>query len=515
MAQSLEQTQQSIQTQQLSTLQVAVAKMVELPITELAARVQDEMVDNAALEEKDNDNYPDSTEESDNMFDSTETDNDSPDSEFDDNHTEQDVTNYEENDSYGNDSDVMGDYLTADDVPDYLRQRAEEQDNRGEYQLAGYTSFYEELQKQINEYNLNETEQQLLEYLIGSLDEDGFLRKELSTVVDELVIYHGIETTVDDMERLLNILQHFEPRGIGARSLQECLHIQLTDPERRTPYTEYALTVIDKYFNDFVKHHWDILKTRLKVDEETFNHIIHELTHLNPMPGSAMNDTIEASAPTVVPDFYVQVNDDNEITVSLNQGDVPELRISRAFSDSLKQFGNNRSNLSREQKDAYTYARQKVDAARSFINLLSRRRQTLLSVMHAIVENQKDFFLNDDDELLLKPMTLKEVAAMANVDISTVSRVTSSKYVQTYYNTYPLKFFFSTQFTASDGNELSARLVKAKLEEIISNEDKKHPLADELLATALKEAGFNVARRTVAKYRDMLGYPTARLRKEI
>ena len=512
MAQSLEQTQETIQTQQLATLQVAVAKLVELPITELATRVQDEIVGNAALEEKDDDDFPTPTDENtDNSYDSDDNENESgeerPDNED---------NGYEENDSFGSDSDAMGDYLTADDMPDYLRQQAEEKDNRGEYQLTGYTSFYDELQKQINEYGLNEKERVLIEYLIGSLNEKGFLQKELNVLVEELAIYHNVETTTDELEHLLGILQHFEPRGIGARSLQECLHIQLTDPERRTPYTGYALTVIDKYFNDFYKHHWDVIKTRLKLDDDTYSHVIRELTHLNPTPGSAMNDTIAASAPTIIPDFYVEVSDDNRITVSLNQGDVPELRISRSFSDSLKQYGGNRTRkLTHEQRDAYTYAKQKVDAAKSFINLLSRRRQTLLSVMRAIVEQQKAFFLNDDDDLQLKPMTLKEIAAMANVDISTVSRVTSCKYVQTAYNTYSLKYFFSTQFTSSDGNELSARLVKAKLEEIISAEDKKHPLSDDALAHALNEAGFTVARRTVAKYRDMLGYPTARLRKEI
>lgn len=513
MAQSLEQTQETIQTQQLSTLQVAVAKLVELPIMELATRVRDEMVDNAALEENDGDDYPNSSEDTDNQLDSNN-ENDSEENDDYDDHSDNDDNNYDENETYGNEADAMGDYLTADDVPDYLRQRAEEQDNKGEYQMSGYTSFYEELQKQINEFNLNDKERNLIEYLIGSLDEDGFLRKDLTILADELAIYYNIQTTAEELEHVLHILQHFEPLGIGARSLQECLHIQLSDPDRRTPYTSYALTVVDKYFTDFVKRHWDSLKSRLKVDDDTFDHIIHELTHLNPMPGSAMNDTIQTSAPTVVPDFYLQVNDDNVISISLNQGDIPELRISQAFSDSLKQYGGNRANLTREQKDAYTYARQKVDAARSFINLLSRRRQTLLAVMNAIVEMQKDFFLNEDDDLLLKPMTLKEIAARTNVDISTVSRVTSSKYVQTYYNTYPLKFFFSTQFTSSDGNELSARLVKAKLGEIIAGEDKNHPLADEALTEALKAAGFNVARRTVAKYRDMLGYPTARLRKE-
>lgn len=509
MPQRLEQTQAAIQTQQLSSLQVAVAKLVELPITELATRVRNEMVDNAALEEKDGDEFDVKHDEQH----VEERENTEQESEED---IQIDKANtYEEDESYGTEADAMGDYFSADDVPDYLQQRADAQRERNEIQYSSATSFYDELQSQIREHNLNNHETELMEYLIGSLDEDGFLRKNLDVLVDELAIYHNIFTTTSELERLLHVLQCFEPRGIGARSLQECLHIQLTDPDHHTPYTEMALMVVDRYFKDFVNRHWDIIKHRLNVDNQTMDHIRHELTHLNPMPGSALSESAGIGAPTIIPDFFISVTSEGRIDISLNQGDVPELRISRAFRDSIKQYsGNKNKQLSREQKDAYTYARQKVDAAQSFINLLTRRRQTLMAVMRTIVELQKPFFLEDDDESLLRPLTLKEVAERANVDISTVSRVTSSKYVQTLYSTYPLKFFFSSQFTASNGDELSARHIKVALRELINNENKRHPLTDEELAAALKEQGYNVARRTVAKYRDMLGAPTARLRKE-
>lgn len=509
MAQHLEQTQAAVQTQQLSSLQVAVAKLVELPIVELATRVKDEMVDNAALEEADDGTFPETPEEKNDNDDSDQFDNE----DNEENSRDEEENSFEESENYGSEADAMGDYFSADDVPDYLQQRAEEQRDRNEFQYAGSSSFYEELQKQISEYNLNEHERELIEYLIGSLDEDGFLRKDMETLSDELLIYHNIETDTAELERLLGVLQSFEPHGIGARDLQECLHIQLSDPDRKTPYTSYALKVVDHYFKDFANHHWDVVKQRLKVDDETFRHILHELTHLNPKPGSSMNESISTTAPTIVPDFYISVTSDGEIQISLNQGDVPELRVSPSFKESIKQYGGNKSNLSREQKEAYTYARQKVDAAQSFINLLTRRRQTLMAVMRAIVDMQSAFFLEDDDELQLRPLTLKEIAERAGVDISTVSRVTSSKYVQTLYSIYPLKFFFSSQFTTSDGEELSARLVKAALQQIIEKEDKKHPYSDEKLAECLKAEGYNVARRTVAKYRDMLGLPTARLRK--
>ena len=320
--------------------------------------------------------------------------------------------------------------------------------------------------------------------------------------------------TAQELEEALHVLQQFEPRGIGARDLKECLHLQLTDPERQTPTTKLALAVVDRYFKDFVDHHWDLVKQRLNMDDDTFERVRHTLKHLNPRPAAAYEVGVGETAPTVVPDFYVTLDSDGTPRVTLNGGDVPELHVSRAFRESIEQYAEAKGTLSRSQKDAYVYARKKVEAAKSFLNLLERRRVTLLTVMQAIAEMQQDFFKADDDETLLRPMTLREVAERAGVDISTASRVTSSKYVQTVYGTYPLKFFFSQLFTGGDGEELSARKIKARLCELIAAEDKKHPLADEALAALLKQEGFPVARRTVAKYRDAAGLPSARLRKE-
>lgn len=506
MAQKLEQTQAAVQTQQLQTLQVALAKMVELPVEELAERVRNEMLDNAALEEKDDD-FSDSDNEEGNEASEDSTNNN------EEEHTEDD-TDYDNGnaDDFGTEADAMGDYFSEDDVPDYLRQRADAERERTQMDFSGATSFYDELRSQIREHNLTPHEEELMEYIIGSLDNDGFLRKDLPTLCDELAIYHNVETTPDELERVLHILQQFEPRGIGARSLQECLHIQLSDPDRHSPYSKLALQVVDRCFKDFASRRWDLIANRLHIDEETLAHVKHELTHLNPMPGSALSDSATANLPTVTPDFFVRLSPDGEPIVTLNNGDVPELRVSRAFRQSIKEYGANRTKLNRQQRDAYTYARQKVDAAQSFINLVTRRRQTLLAVMRTIVSMQLPFF-EDDDEQQLRPLTLKDVAERVGVDISTVSRVTNSKYVQTLYGTYPLKFFFGTQFTSSEGDELSARQVRAALREVIENEDKSHPMSDEALAAELKKKGLDVARRTVAKYRDMLGFPTARLRK--
>lgn len=504
MGQNLEQTQAAVQTQQMSSLQVAVAKMVELPVTELAARVRDELMENAALEESDGSDLP--------VTDDTDrTDEDEHD---EDDRSAEDETDYDDGEDYGTGNDELGDYFSTDDIPEYLRQRADEQREHSDFQYSAAASFYEELRNQISEHNLDERQRGLMEYLIGSLDEDGFLRKDLGAIADELAIYHNVETTSEELAGLLAVLQTFEPRGIGARSLQECLRIQLSDPERKTRWTPLAQQVVERCFNDFMNHRWDTVKQRLKMDDETFAHVRDELTRLNPRPGSALNESVNAGAQAVIPDFYVETDDEGQVTVHLNHGDVPEVRVSPAFRESIRQYGTHRTKLSREQQDAYTYARQKVEAARSFINLLSRRRITLLGVMNGIVEKQRAFFVHEDDEAELVPLTLKEIAAVANVDVSTVSRVTSSKYVQTNYGIYPLKFFFSTQFTASNGDELSARKVKTALREIIDTEDRHRPLSDEALAAALKEAGYNVARRTVAKYRDMIGVPVARLRKE-
>lgn len=525
MPQKLEQHTEAVQQQQLSNLQVAVAKLVELPVTDLAERVRNEMLDNAALEEADEresgeDAYEGADREDDGYGDGADNGGDDDLGGGDDaandgdgNGVEPDMEDPYGGTDYGDEADAMGDYLSADDAPDYLVQRAEGETERREVPLSGGLSFYEDLKSQIGERDLTEHESEVMEYLVGSLDADGFLRKDDATLADELAIYRGVQTTADEVARLVGVLQTFEPRGVGARSLRECMRIQLSDPERRTPYTQMALTVVDKYFKDFAAKHWDAVRRRLGVDEETFSHVLHELTHVNPLPGTALGETAAATSPAVVPDFYVEVRADGEAVVTLNSGEVPELRVSRAFRESISQYAARRGKLTREQRDAYVYARGKVEAAQSFINLLSRRNQTLLAVMRAIVRLQRPFF-DEDDEDLLRPLALKDVAALAGVDISTASRVTSSKYVQTSYGLYPIKFFFSSQFTASDGEELSARKVRAELRSLIEGEDKRKPYSDDALAAMLKERGFAVARRTVAKYRDAMGFPTARLRKE-
>ena len=313
MPQKLEQSQSMEQVLQQSTLQIAVANLVELPITMLAERVRDEMIDNAALEEVDKDDFPapDNDERSDADDDFDNDDNKETDERSD---ADEDFSDTDER-SGSTDGDDFGDYLSEDDIPAYLRERAEAQDNTTEMQWADSSSFYDDLQQQVGEYDLTDHEKKVLEYLIGSLDEDGFLRKDLTFIEDELLLYHQTQTSPEELKKLLHILQSFEPRGIGARSLQECLRLQLTAPEHRTPYTAAALTVVDKYFKDFTSRKWDVLRDKLKVDEDFFDHVLHELTHLNPAPGRAFGDAAGSQAPTVIPDFFVHVTDDGTVKV--------------------------------------------------------------------------------------------------------------------------------------------------------------------------------------------------------
>lgn len=488
MPQKLIQNQQLTQTQQLTPQQLQLIKLLELPVADLAQRVKDEMVDNAALEET-GDNAP---------ADDEAWDADTPESDT------------------GTDAgtDERQDYFNDDDVPDYVLERAAAEENRRERVITEGTSFYESLRSQIGEHDLTPKQEELVEYLIGSLDDDGLLRKDMATLADELMIYHNIEATPEEMDEALHVLQTFDPRGIGARSLQECLHLQLADPDTlRQPWRTEALQVVDRMFDDFKHKRWDNIAYRLGVSADDFQHILHVLTHLNPRPGLGLGESHSQTAQQVIPDFTVHaLPDGGGFDIRLNEDDVPTLHVSPAFRQSIEQYRQQRTGLTRQQHDAYVYARQKVESAQNFIDALQRRHETLLAVMQTIVSMQQDFF-TDGDELSLHPMILNDVAQRVGINISTVSRTVNSKYVETDFGVYPLKFFFSTSFATADGGEQAARKVKVALRRLIDEEDKNHPLSDEALTAALARQGMNVARRTVAKYREQLGLPVARLRR--
>ena len=330
-------------------------------------------------------------------------------------------------------------------------------------------------------------------------------------MIDELILYRGIYTNDEELEHILSIIQEFEPAGIGARNLQECLLLQLKrKPD--SPLKKIEWDIIDKYCDDFTRKNKEKIMQRLNLSEEIYLEATNELTKLNPRPGSSLGEVIGKNFQQIIPDFIVDTDEGGNITFTLNNGNVPELHLSREFNMLLEEHTTNKENQSKESKDAFLFLKQKVDAAQGFINAVKQRQETLTTTMQAIIDLQRPFFL-EGDETLLKPMILKDVAERAKLDVSTVSRVSNSKYVQTDYGIFPLRFFFSDGFTTGEGEELSVREIKHFLEECVANENKDMPYTDDELADMLKEKGYPIARRTVAKYRQQLNIPTARLRR--
>lgn len=481
------QSQQQIQT--LSPQQILVVKLLELPAIELEDRIHAELLENPALEEGKEELTAEDV--------ATEIENDSA----------------EDNAEY----DSLGDYLTEDDIPDYKLQ--ENNRSKGEQMedipFSDTTSFYELLQVQVAEQDFTEDQRRLAEYLIGSLDDDGLLHKSLSSISDELAIYSGIDAPEKQLEEILMVIQNFDPPGIGARSLQECLLIQIRRKKTENepdPNLDIQERIIRDCYEEFTRKHWDKIIQKLKLNEEDFELAISEITKLNPRPGSSLGETIGRNLQQIVPDFIAETYDDETVHISLNNKNIPELRISRNFAEMAEEHVKNRANQSRESKEAMMFLKQKMDSAQGFIDAVKQRQNTLMTTMEAIVNLQRPFFL-EGDESLLRPMILKDVAELTGLDISTISRVSNSKYVQTNYGIYPLKFFFSDGYTTQDGEEMSVREIRKILQECINSENKKKPLTDDELAVILKEKGYPIARRTIAKYRQQLNIPVARLRK--
>ena len=489
--QKLEQKlQQSISQQQLLQSQ-----LVELPIQQLMERIETEMHDNPALETSSEDSdFPEFSEP-------TETTDNSDD--FD---------TQREREERSDALDAALENIGRDDeeLPVYHGgiSTAEEREDM----VVGDTqSFYDQLLEQVGEMELTDRDRYVMEYLIRSLDDDGLLRTPLENITEELAIYHSIEISTTEIEHVLHRLQQLDPPGIGGRSLQECLLLQI---ERKTTshLTDLMRRVITDYFDAFTKKHWDKIQRALSLSDLQTDELLRELRRLNPKPGAAMGETIGRSMQQITPDFIVDTMDDGTLSFSLNTGDVPQLQVSQSFADLLKDYQNNKEGLSRQMKEALLYTKQKVEAAQSFIDAVKMRRRTLTLTMKAIIRLQHRFF-EEGDESLLRPMILKDVAEKTGLDLSTISRVSNSKYVQTRWGTFPLKYFFSDGYVTESGEELSTREIKAALREIVEAEDKRKPMNDEALCDALKQKGYPIARRTVAKYREQLGIPIARLRK--
>ena len=507
MAQKLIQTQaQKLQQlQRLSAQQMLQVKLLEMPLTELEDSINAELDDNPALE----------SENPDDMLNENVANDDSPADDEYDNSSDEDAYEAEsEKEERKDELDQALESIGKDDqMPDYNTDRYNNQDS-ADYEEMVYgdtTSFYDKLKEQMDMQPLSDKEKKVMEYLIGSLDDDGLLRKDLDSICDELAIYHNIDVTEKDIEHVLHILQTFDPAGVGGRSLQECLLLQV----KRLPRGVLRKTmeeVFTDYFEEFTKKHWDKIKAELELNDTQVETLQEEIRKLNPKPGASMGETEGRNMQQITPDFIIDTNDDGTITFSLNRGNIPQLTVSPSFTDMIDTYRKHKDKMSRSDKEALLYAKEKVDKAQGFIEAIKQRRHTLIVTMKAIIDIQRQFFL-DGDEADLKPMILKDVAERTGLDISTISRVSNVKYAQTKWGTFPLKFFFTDSYTTEDGEEMSTRKIKIALHDIIEKEDKKKPLSDDALAKLLKEKGFPIARRTVAKYREQLGIPVARLRK--
>ena len=481
---ALKQHLQLKQQQRLSPLQMQVIKLTELPCLELEERIKQELEDNPALEE--------GIEVSDL-------------SEGED-YEEGEDTNISQEDL------TLGDYLNDEEIPDYQLNNIAHQTTKEEIPFSVASSLHEYLIEQLGECELNDEDEKTAEYIIGNIDEAGYLDRSLSAISDDLIFQQNIDVSVDKLEKILEVIQDFEPAGIAARNLQECLLLQLRRREQdRT--TEIAIDILNNYFEEFSKRHYDKILKQMSIDETTLKDVIQEITTLNPKPGNNWGDSMSLTLSTIVPDFIVETYN-GELYLSLNNRNIPDLKISREYSDLLKGYSENKEGMNSDAKNAALFVKQKLDSARWFIEAIKQRQETLQRTMQAIIDLQYDFFLTGD-EAQLRPMILKDVAERTGYDISTISRVSNSKYVQTNFGIYPLKYFFSESMQMDTGEEISSREVKAILKECIENEDKRKPLTDDKLCEILKEKGYVIARRTVAKYREQMNIPIARLRKEI
>ncbi len=484
----LKQRLQQKLLQKLSPQQIQMIKLLEVPTLQIEQRIKKELEENPALEEG---------------------------QEEEDIHSEtEDDEQYEDNDK-DQDEFTLDDYIEEDDIPDYRLQAknySKDEDKRTEIPFSVGFSFHEHLESQLGLRDLTEKQKILGEYILGNIDEDGYLRRELINIVDDLAFLQNLETTESELDEVLSIIQDLEPPGVGARTLQESLLLQLEKRDTSQPSMKLAHTILDLYFEEFTKRHYDKIIARLGITEIQLKAAIDEVLKLNPKPGGVYSDPFNKTSQPIIPDFILEFSEDG-FDLHLNSRNLPELRLSSAYSEMLHSYSNDKSQK-KEMKDAVMFVKQKIDSAKWFIDAIKQRQNTLLLTMNAILEYQHEYFI-DGDETKLKPMILKDVAEMTALDISTVSRVANSKFIQTHFGIFPLKFFFSEGLQTDTGEEVSTREIKRILQDCIENEQKRRPLTDERLTEILQEKGYQIARRTVAKYREQLNIPVARLRREI
>lgn len=472
--------------QKLSPQQIQVIKLLEIPTLQLEQRIKKELEENPVLElESDN---PSNEEENEIRDDDNDNDVDNEEFTFDDYYDEEEdnIPSYKLNtNNYSKDDKYI-------DIP-----------------FSVGTTFHEFLYEQLGVIELSEEKHLLAEYIIGNIDDDGYLRRDLLAISDDLAFNMNIEVSEDELYDILMIVQELDPPGVGARDLRECLLIQLK--RKKGDDLETARIIVKDYFDEFTKKHYSKIQNRLDLSDDDLKHSIDQILKLNPKPGSSYSNPLNKSNQHIVPDFILE-NVDGELSLSLNQRNVPDLKINDTYLSMLHALGKSQKN--KNQKEAMLFVKQKLDSAKWFIDAIQQRQTTLLLTMSEIINFQKEYF-QEGDETKLKPMILKDIAERTNLDISTISRVSNSKYIQTHFGIYPLKYFFSEGMQKDDGEEVSTREIKKILQECIEGENKRKPLTDEKLAKILKDKSYNIARRTVAKYREQLGIPVARLRKEL
>ena len=474
--------------QKLSPQQIQMIKLLEVPAMLLEQRIKKELEENPALEEGQEEEVIEGSNEAD------------------------DEEVFEDKDQ---EEFTIDDYMEDEDIPDYRLQAnnySKDDDKQSEIPFSAGSSFHEMLISQLGLRTLTERQRMLGEYIIGNIDEDGYLRREISSITDDLAFLQNMEATEEELEEILMIIQDFDPAGVGARTLQECLLLQISRRDDDNVNAATAKKILANYFEEFTKRHYDKIIQRLGLTDEELKAAIDEVLKLNPKPGGTVSDPYHRSDQQIVPDFILEQNDES-LDLHLNSRNLPELKVSRAYSEMLESYSREKAG-NKELKEAVSFVRQKLDSARWFIDAIRQRQNTLLLTMNAIIEYQKEYFIAGD-EARMKPMILKDIAEMTGLDISTISRVANSKYIQTHFGIFPLKYFFSEGLQTDSGEEVSTREIKKILEECIGNENKRKPVTDEKLTEILQEKGYQIARRTVAKYREQLNIPVARLRKEI
>jgi RNA polymerase sigma-54 factor len=475
--------------QKLSPQQIQMIKLLEIPSMQLEQRIKAEIEENPALEE----GALEETMQNENQEDDVTSDpNDTDKDEF-----------------------TLEDYIEDDDYPSYKlnSQNYSKDDKREEIPFSVGLSFQDYLENQLGLRKLDEKQQLLALDMLGNIDDDGYLRRKLDNIVDDVAFALNIKTDEIELIGILQIIQELDPPGVGARNLQECLLLQIQAKDMEDLNIKLAHRILSDFFPEFTRKHYDKIIARLNITDEQLKGALDEILRLNPKPGGAYSDPQNKTASHIIPDFILE-NNEGDLELALNVKNLPELRVSKTYSGMLQTYQYNRGHNSKSQKEALSFVKQKLDSARWFIDAIRQRQNTLLITMNAIINYQQEYFMTGE-ETKLRPMILKDIADMTGLDVSTISRVANSKYIQTNFGIFPLKYFFSEGMQTESGEEVSTREIKKILQNCVEGEDKRHPLTDDHLAEMLNDKGYHIARRTIAKYREQLNIPVARMRKEL